>query len=361
MLNRKSMDNLSKNLDKSLAKLSFNVKERLKLYIKINAFVSEGISVFDAAVTMNNRYVEAKDYKRSITSEIVEKMDQGDSFSNGIKEWIPSQDAALIASGEASGNLSGALQELIAMTEKMDTLQKYVRSSVYPSIFLLVLLFAIIIMFSVFLVPQFKESIPEIYWTVATHSYFGFAEFVGNYYFAILIFFISLFVTYKLSVPTYTGKGRSLLDKLPGYSSYRLINSGYFLIALSAMMKSGTPFIECLRSIKTFMPRYIRHHIDIAITRVEDGGDPGEALNTGFIPHNVAIDLEDFGRLSGFAEGINVIGKMTLTDIMEKLKQMAAAIKTSVFAGIAAYLLWTAAALASAGFEMQRAAQMGAI
>jgi len=361
MIQKKDIDKLAFKMDSGLARLSFNVKERLKLYIKINAFVSEGISVFDAITTMHERYVEAKDYKKVITGTILDHMDSGGSFSTGIKEWIPNQDSALISSGEASGNLSGALQELILMTEKVQTLQGYVKASVYPSMFLLVLLFAIVILFSIFLVPQFKESIPEKFWTGATRSYFGTAEFVGAHYAFLVGILISIFIFYKSTVTIYTGRARPFLDKLPGYSSFRLINSGYFLISLAAMMKSGTPFIDCLKSIKTFMPRYIQFHIDVAISRVEDGVDPGVSLNTGFIPHHVALDLEDFGRLSGFADGISVIGKMTLNDIMEKLKNMAGSIKTTVFAGIAGYLLWTAAALASAGFEMQRAAQMGAL
>lgn len=344
-----------------LAQKSFSIAERLKFYRKLYAFINEGIPTYDAIETLLHRYEVNKDYKKQIMAQILKDMDSGESFPTAMSKWIPSQDAALIYAGDASAKLNEALLEVISLSEKSKELKGFIKSTVYPSIAYLVVLFLVIIFFSVHMAPQFRDTLPEEYWSVITVSYFSFSDFIGNNFAFILLFIGGLIAFFLTTVSRYHGPGRKILDVMPGYKTYRVINSGYFLITLSGMMKTGATFDDSIHSIKKFMPPYIQSHLRKSISLVAGGSEPGESLSTGFLPKDVAADVEDFGKLAGFARGIEAIGRMIIEDISQKLKSVAGFSKVLVFLSIALYLVWTIFALGSAGLNMQEAAQMGTL
>lgn len=331
-----------KKLKDFYIKSRFNLNARISLYERIADFLDNKFPVEETLDTIMNRYKKNKDYRADVLAEWKRKMANGVKFSDAIKDHVPAEERVLIAAGEnGTGGLPQGLRESIRLSKAIAAIKTtIIVGAVYP-IFIMLLITAMVAMFSIKIAPVFKAIIPVERWPESGRTLNSASEFLVSHWFMmiVVVFGIGFLVSYSL--PRWKTFFRSTADKFPPYSIYRSYQSASFLIALSSMMLAGIGLNESLIKIQEKGSPWLKNHIGIMLRKLRvAGSDYGKALDTGMLSDETAGDIQDYSRLSTFEKAIYSIGEQTLTKTVKTIEYSMAVVR-NVAMVVAAGLLFT--------------------
>lgn len=250
---------------------------------------------------------------KGVTKSLVEKINQGGQFYEGLREFPSVFDdlyVAMVKSGEESGNLAESLQTLSIQMERSTNLKKKIKGAmIYPSIVLIVMV-VIGILMMIYVMPQITgvfegmgNDLPA-----ATQFLIGTSNFLVDYtFFAIggLIAVISGFIYF---LRTKIGKIITswLIPRLPVIGTMaKETNAARTARTLSSLLDSGVDVIQAIEITEEVVQNYFyRKILREARNRVEKG----TALSEVFIERKDLYPIlvgemilvgEETGQISG--------------------------------------------------------------
>lgn len=339
---------MASKLEIKFAKMQFGMGPRIKMYRRFTSFIKQGVPLFVVMEKFRDLYGKKKGDPRSIAlDEWMKATKAGKPFSSAIQGWVPPSEAMLIESGESGGNLPDAFEQAINVTESQQRMKKAIIAGLaYPLITLLMLL-GMIFMFSITVVPQLSEFIPPDEWPGASKGLYTMSQIVGNFGLYLLFGVIGLFVLIMKTLPKWTGNLRAKFDKAPPWSIYRSFQGAVFLVALAALMKTGTPLRSALSKLMSQSPPYVKEHLAKMVNNLANGRGNGESLNTGFLSKEIADDVTLYGEVADFEAAMNSIGQEAIEDGVNGIKTASGIvgniilILTGVFTGWVYYGFFT--------------------
>ena len=338
--------------DRWLAVTQFKVgvSMRLKLYRKIRAFLRNGVSLHDTFKRLHMMYSHKKsDPRAAALDDWMTQAMRGVSWGVAIRKWAPASEAMLIDSGERSGQIIETLSRVIEMTEAMRALRKTLWSNLaYPVVVFLVLIFMVII-FGFKIVPQMAEIIPPDQWPSVSKTLYAASTFLTDYiiHISVAIFGIGYSISYSL--PRWSGRWRAHADCIPPWSVYRAIQSAAFLVALSSLMRAGSPLQESIEKLRRGNTPYVSVRLAKMLAMLKSGVPNGRALNTGLLSNETALDMEAYGEVADFQKAMEEIGTEVIEETGDRIKSSTSVlgtcllVMTGVFVGWVMYSFFTLA------------------
>lgn len=270
------------DFDTWFTKVQLNAAVRTQIYDTLAMLMENGVLLVDALGEMYAVVSEdGKKPKRPAAAMLYEcrqMVAEGHSFAAAIKKWVSTEEGALIAAGETSGNLRGAFtdaMELIATRKKI--MGAVLGKSVYP-IFLIGILCYLLYIVSTKLVPSLESAAPPEVWIGAARIMYLTSQYVTNYGVVTLVAMIAALVATVLSFPRLRGNLRFHLDKYPPWSVYRMVIGAITLQNIAVLIRSGVRLHDALLLISENANPYLRERIDAAILGTTKGLNLGEAL-----------------------------------------------------------------------------------
>ncbi|MEJ7745702.1 MAG: type II secretion system F family protein [Luteimonas sp.] len=264
------------------AKLQLNPTVRSQIYDTLSMLLDNNVLLVDALGEMyavvSNDGKKPKRADAAMLYECRQMVSEGHSFATAIKKWVSSEEGALIAAGEKSGNLRAAFKdalELIATRKKI--IGAVVGKAIYP-IFLIGILCYLLYIVATKLVPSLETAAPPEVWTGAARIMYLTSEYVTHYGIITLVALVALSVAIGLSFSRLTGAPRYRLDKFPPWSIYRMVTGAIALQNIAVLIRSGVKLHDALLLISENANAYLRERIDAAIIGTTKGLNLGEAL-----------------------------------------------------------------------------------
>lgn len=302
--------------------------QRKRLWRKLAKLLSNGVQLIEALETMRDRRVLLKGQKEFVTvalNEWLRRLKNGSRLSQAIEGWVGSDEQMLISAGEQSGEVDSAL---ISTTAIMDA-KKQIRSAVvaglaYPG-FMMLIAFAVLVMFSYKIIPEFSQVVPYEKWQGLPKVMVDFANFVRHWMLllaAIPVLLIGAFVT---SLPRWTDGLRIKLDGFMPYSIYRMLHGSTWMISFAALVAAGVRLENALGQLMEGASPWMKVRIQACLRGMKSGLNPGDALlksGYGFPDPEIIDDLGVYARLSGFDSALATIGREWITESVEKIQQM---------------------------------------
>jgi len=270
----------SKNIE-----IKFNSKVKLKdlsvfcrqFYTMLNA----GVPILTCLEILSGQIENQK--LREATKDINEEVEKGGVLSDAMKKHtdvFPDLLVALIASGEASGNLDAIMLRMATHYEKENKINNKVTSAlIYPTILSFVAVGAIVFMLT-FVMPTFteifKQSGTVLPWS--TRFLLGLSDVIkNNWIFIIILIGLSAF---GLKIFLKSDQGilisSNLKLKLPILKKLnQMIIVSRFTRTLSTLIASGLPLIEALKIVSTVVGNKIAEN---ALLKIRDKVMRGESL-----------------------------------------------------------------------------------
>lgn len=249
-----------------------------------------------------------KDKVREVIIGVRSKVLEGYGLAQAMTQYpnaFPELYRATVGSGEQTGKLDLVLEKLADYTEKQQqTKQKVQQALIYPIIMIIVSI-SIISFLLTFVVPKIIEvfsnsgqSLPFM-----TQVLINISNGVKSYGLYFLIAFVIVVLAFKRSLKNANVKfaWHRFLLKIP-FISYlaKTINVARYIHTFGILFASGVSVLETMRVSASLVTNTImRQTLDLATTRVREGGGISEALKETRYISPMALHLIASGEKSG--------------------------------------------------------------
>jgi type II secretory pathway component PulF len=329
------------NFSMKWAKFNFGATKRADLYGDLASFIKAGIPIYRALEDIAHVYRKRKNVLLPMIEDWLETMAGGKPFAAAINGWVPAEEVGLISGGDTTGGLQAALEQAAFLTRSRAELMGLLKSNLAYPVFTLVALFFFIGYISFTIVPQTRALMPPQYAPAYARVFLDFSDVFIHWGIPFVVALIMLFWFIQYTMPKWTGPVRDRFDGWFPWTFYREIQSGFFLISMSAMSKSGMTSANIVSDLIKYASPYIKRHLMKMFTNLERGDKEIVALDTGMLTANIMDRLLVYTNLPSFTEVMDYMG----VDVMAMLKKRVIAISKALgnimLVLIAAYVIWT--------------------
>ncbi len=330
-------------------------KTRLKLYRKIASLMKNRFSLMDALDMLHDGASNGgKNPSEPLAIALAawaRALNNGAPFSDALKGWAPDRERLMLSVGDVS-DLENALLNLIKVTEgSTKMLRPIIGAITYPS-FLLMMSVLIIYAIGVYMVPPMIDAAPNVRWHGMAADLVDLSAWIKDNW---LVAFASLPITMAIiyvTIGIWTGTVRAIFDNMPPWSLYKIFTGISWLLALSALVKGGTPVSTALRALRRDASKYLKERIDKTLVFVNNGDNLGQALaKTGlnFPDKEIIADLKIYSELDNFEEALDNLANEWLEESVYMIEERAGILNMVALLSIGAVIAWAVMGT----FEMQ--------
>ncbi len=333
----------------------FSNKVRLKLYRKIASLMRNRFSLMDALdMLYDGASNGGKNPGEPLAIAIAawgKSLNNGRTFSDALKGWAPARERLMLSVGDVS-DLEGALLNLIKVTEGSTKMIRPIIGAVtYPS-FLVMMSVLIIYAIGVYMVPPMIDAAPTVVWRGLAKNLVDLSYWIKeNWLVAFSVLPITMAIIY-FTIGIWTGTIRAYFDFIPPWSLYKIFTGISWLLALSALVKGGTPVSTAMRALRRDSSKYLQERIDKTLIYINNGDNLGQALaKTGlnFPDNEIISDLKIYSELDNFEEALDKLANDWLEESVYMIEEKAGILNMVALLSVGAVIAWAVMGT----FEMQ--------
>ncbi|MDD3403015.1 MAG: type II secretion system F family protein [Hespellia sp.] len=276
----------SKETKSNKAKKQFKANVLGDFCRQLGTLTGAGVTLV-RALTIIAQGESIKPKERVVYEDMMRQIKQGISLSEAMEAQngvFPTLMIYMFRSAENSGNMEQVAMQMALLYEKEHRLNGKISSSMtYPKI-LSVMIIAVILILTKFVLPQFEEmfsameSLP-----LSTSILMGISDFMQNYWFIAVAVLLGLWVGWKalLRAESFRRGWHRVLIHMPLIGKLqRTICTSRFARTLSSLYAAGIPLASCLQiARKTVGNDYIDAQFDRVIAFVRAGNNLSDGLD----------------------------------------------------------------------------------
>jgi len=338
---------------KSRTPMFAKVKPRdlIQLFIHLDQMEGAGVPLLDALADIRDTSENVA--IRDAISEIHRDVSEGSKLSEAMEKHpkiFNSLYVSLVASGEETGKMGTAYQQLIKYLTWLDAMQVRVRKATrYPMILMVVVVGAVTLMMGL-VVPQIVDFIRnmdfEMPW--ATTSLIATSDFFQKYWWAVLgvpVIAAFAFVALRKSSDAFAYQIDKLMLNAPVMGPlFRKINIARFCQTFGALYAAGLPILDAINaSSRTVSNRALVDTLESIQGLIKSGSPLSEAFNgSGEFPSMVVRMIkvgEDSGNLGTV---LTQVSDFYTADVDEEVQKLIAMIEPSLTMVLGGMILWIA-------------------
>lgn len=339
------------------AKMAFNADARASMYEDLGAFIAAGLPPFEAIKGILEVHTLRKSPLRYMTEEWVAGFERGKSLAGVMEGWADPAEVAMIASGEKSGSLQSSIMEVAELTRAKSDMVGHAKGQLAAPLVQIAALFGLVFYISSTVVPAAKRLLPDKYIPDFARGYFSFGEFFITWgpwiALAVVIMFTIIFATSQ----KWVGEWRDRFDTFFPWTLFRGLQGAFFLITLSAMMKSGMPMPAAIAEMQRFSNPWLKEHLARMRFRLEKGRREASAMDTGLLMPAMSDRLLIYDRLPNFTTVMRSMGRDAIVDVRKSINKTTATVNVVVMLLIAVFIMATIFALGETSFAISDAVE----
>ena len=321
-------------------------KARLKIYRKLASLLRNRFSLMDALDLLHRAASnDGKNPDEPLAIAIAnwgKSLQNGLTFSDALKGWAPDRERLMLSVGDVS-DLEGALLNLIKVTEGSTKMIRPIVGAIsYPS-FLMMMAILIIYAIGVYMVPPMIDAAPNVRWRGLAKDLVDLSAWIKDNWLVAFLSLPVLMATIYFTISVWTGKIRALFDHIPPWSLYKTFVGISWLLALSALVKGGTPVSTAMRALRKDSTRYLKERIDKTMVFINNGDNLGQALaKTGlaFPDKEIIDDLKIYSELDNFEEALDNLANEWLEESVYTIEEKASLLNMVALLSIAGVIAW---------------------
>lgn len=334
---------------------NFSNGARLKLYRKIASLMRNRFSLMDALDRLHDGISNGgKNPGEPMAIAIAQwskHLQNGIPFSDALKGWAPDRERLMLSVGDVS-DLESALLNLIRVTEgSAKMIRPIIGAVTYPS-FLFMMAVLIIYAIGAYMVPPMIDAAPDVVWTGLAKDLVDISYWIKDYWIVAFSALPIIILVIYSTIGVWTGPIRAFFDKLPPWSLYKVFTGISWLLALSALVKGGTPVSNAMRALRRDASRYLKERIDKTLIYINAGENLGQALaktNLDFPDIEIIGDLKIYSELDNFEEALEKLANDWLDESVYLIEQKASILNMIALLSIGGVIAWAVMGT----FEMQ--------
>jgi type II secretory pathway component PulF len=338
------------NVERAWVKLQFGRQLRIKQYARIQKMLEAGLPLLRILEELHERASDngkrRGDVNAVVLAEWKNKLQNGARFSEAIAGWVPQVELMILSAGEDSGQLAVSLKSVIAFATSGNQIRSAITGGLAYPLLVTLLILVYIYIFGVHVIPKFAAVVNPAQWHGVARSLYLLSGFVQSWAVYVLIGVAVLVVVMLFSFRRWCGRIRTVLDRFPPYSIYRLMMGSGFLTALAALIAAGTPVDRALVKLGSMSGPWLYERIDAALFGLKSGFNLGEAMKNsghGFPSPEIVDDLCVYAEFSDFSAAIQRVADDWMTEGTATVNTSMKLLSTMSIFMLAAVVMWLVA------------------
>ncbi len=331
------------------AKLVFrlNHEKRMSICRKLASLLRNDFTLIDALERLE--MIESKNGTKPhepyaiVMRQWQKNLERGMTFSEATRGWVPANETLLVTSGNIS-NLVVALENVGRVVDGMQRIRRAMTTAIAYPLFLLALTFGIIIMVGIYLVPPLAEVAGNtVVWRGMARSLIVLSNFSIQYWYVFVLVFASLVAIVWLTMANWTGRLRTVFDRFPPWSTYKIQVAVGWLMSLAAMVGSGVTIPDAIRMLADNANRYLRSILERVLKFVANGDNLGVALmhaDRDFPDAEIIGDLTIYADMNGFDDNLKQIANDYLDESVRKMEKISNILNSVGILLVSAIIAW---------------------
>ncbi len=329
---------------KMVCRMSNNA--RLKTYRKIASLMSNRFSLMNALDRLHDSASNGgKNPGEPMAIAIASwarALQNGLPFSEALKGWAPDRERLMLSVGDVS-DLENALLNLIKVTEGTTKMIRPIVGAIGYPLFLMMMAVLIIYAIGVYMVPPMLDAAPTTRWRGLAKDLVDVSTWIQEYWVVAFSAIPVLVVVIYATIGVWTGIIRVYFDMIPPWSLYKIFTGITWLLALSALVKGGTPVSTAMRALRRDASRYLKERIDATLVYINSGENLGVALaktNFDFPDPEIIGDLKIYSELDNFEEALENLANDWLEESVYMIEQKAGILNMVALLSVAGVIAW---------------------
>jgi len=311
--------------------------------VQLSQLVNAGVPLYQSLITLEEQYHRER-YHRILLS-LCDQIKAGNSLSQAMQSYPESFDklyTAMIAAGEASGNLGLVLERLSELLTKKQQLRSQISTAmIYPSILAAFSLLIIGLLLG-FVVPSIEGIFEGRKLNAFTDFVLGMSHFFREYW---IVYVPVIFVAVGAVIyQFYTEKGRERMERF--FMSLPLIKTlivqaavTRFSRTMATLQQGGLTIIDSLRMARAVMNNGIlEKEIEEAEAKIVEGSSLSQELKkSAYIPsivHRMLAIGEETGNTVAMLHSIANMYEQNLDKTLGRVVALAQPVILIVMGGI---------------------------
>jgi type II secretory pathway component PulF len=260
---------------------------------------------------------------------------------------VPATEAQLIDAGETAGRLADGFHHAAAYLGTVRRLRGEVAGPLQEPLLLVVMLLAVLVFFSVEVLPVFAAIAPRHAWPAAARLYGALADHALALAIVVMALLLAGGLGFLRLAGRWTGRGRVLCDRhvFPFTLATRLQGAA-LLASLSGFVAAGLPFDAALQQLHSGSSRYMRAAYAQLRGSLREASTPEEALcRLHLIDARYHWMIRLYADSSDFAGAMARIAAEVTEQAIRRTRATLAAINLLLKLLVAAFVVWTMASL----------------
>lgn len=319
---------------------------RLKIYRKIASLMSNRFSLMNALDMLHsNLSNEGRNNGEPMAIAVADwahSLQNGLPFSEALKGWAPDRERLMLSVGDVA-DLESAIRNLIRVTEGTTKMIRPIIGAISYPLFLMMMVVLIIYGIGVYMVPPMIEAAPGVRWTGMAKNLADLSDWIAVYWpIAFSIIPILSLIIYG-TIGIWTGTIRVYIDRCPPWSLYKIFVGITWLLAMSALVKGGTPVSSALRALRKDSTRYLKERIDKTLVFINNGDNLGQALaktNLEFPDLEIIGDLKIYSEMDNFEEALEKLANEWLEESAYVIEQKASILNMIALLLVSGVIAW---------------------
>lgn len=319
---------------------------RLKIYRKLISLLRNRFSLMDALDRIRGILTnDGKNPDEPMALALLywqRSLQNGHPFSVALEGWVPASERLMLSVGDVS-HMEGALENLIKVTEGTSRMKEPLVSAISYPMFLSMMVVLIIYAIGVYMVPPMINAAPGTRWTGTAKDLVALSKWIEvNWIFAFSIL-PTLFIVIYATMGRWKGRSRAWFENVPPWSLYRIFVGVTWMLAMSALVRAGTPVSQALRSLRHDASPYLLYRIDTALVFINNGDNLGEALNKanlGFPDKEIIGDLRIYSEMDNFQAALDQMANEWLESSISGISQKAAVLNMIATLFVSGAIAW---------------------
>ena len=278
-------------------------------------------------------------------------LNNGKTFSEALRGWAPDRERLMLSVGDVS-DLEGALLNLIKVTEGTTKMIRPIIGAIAYPTFLMLMAVLIIYAIGVYMVPPMIDAAPGVSWKGLAKDLVDLSDWIKNNWMLAFSAIPVIMLIIYCTIGVWTGRIRAFFDRIPPWSLYKVFVGISWLLALSALIRGGTPVSTAMTSLKKDATRYLKEKIDKTLIFINNGENLGQALDKtrfNFPDEEVVADLKIYSELDNFEEALDNLANEWLEESVYLIEQKASILNMVAILTVGAVIAWAVMGT----FEMQ--------
>jgi type II secretory pathway component PulF len=260
----------------------------------------------------------------TIYQAIEQRLRKGQTFSQALKGFVPTDEAMVLDAGEASGRLPEAFNAALTSQGAKEEMRGAMAGAMAQPIFNFLGLIVSSVALGKMLWPDLMATFAEKYWPTWCMPMIHFDLWVASNWFVLPLGLVLLPI-YYVTLPTWTGRSRQFFDHIPPWSLYRDRNASSLLVVFAGLIKAGLTVDEAIKRISKTSTPYMKWHLSLMAKRMKvHGNDPIKTFQTGLFSQAILDRLGDSLRTRSPDEALSMMGEKSLKAILKLVKRSAA-------------------------------------